>query len=291
MVALVERALTLFPGFQRGSAQENAIDVSPSPGILHELGGTGVPVVLVGEVLGGHLVWSRHAERLAQRWRVIGITPLITALAAQGRPRPDDWEIPMETRALAEALDGAGVGMAHLVGWSLGGSIALGLAMAHPERVATLTLIEPQARWLLRRLGWETEQQQAESARMRVYETAEITEELLADFLRMAGVIAPGEDPREGRAWPLAWANRLALGGVWRVTSYDDDPARLQRLTMPVLLVRGRDSTPIDRGVVGVLAEQLPHAVSLELPGNHSSHMTSREAFLDALEALMGGVK
>ena len=196
----------------------------------------------------------------------------------------------MERRALEEALDGAGVHNAHLVGWSLGGSIAMDLAMTRPERVTTLTLVEPQARWLLRRLGRETELEHADSARFRAYDQADITEEMLAGFLRMAGVVGPGEDPRESRAWPLAWANRLALGGVWRVMVHDDDPARLQRLTMPVLLVRGRDSTPIDRAVVSALGELLPQAVNLELPGNHTSHMTAREPFLDAVENLIEGL-
>ncbi len=265
--------------------------VTLPPGYLHEYGGAGQPLVLVGEVLGGHRSWSRHAERLAQRWRVVGVAPLLTARAGRGRPAPKGWGIPMETQALARALDEANVPAAHLAGWSLGGSIALDFAMTYPERVVTLALVEPQARWVLRRLGREMERERADTERFRIFDRADITEELLAAFLRMAGVAAEGEDPRESRAWPLAWANRLALAGVWRVATHDDDPARLERLGMPALLVRGSGSAPIDRAVVGALAELIPHAALLELPGGHTSHMTSSGRFLDTLEELMEGVK
>ena len=256
---------------------------------LHEYGGAGLPLVLVGEILGGHRSWSRHAERLARGWRVMGVTPLITAHAAQGLPPPEGWGIPMEAQALAQTLDEANVPAAHLAGWSLGGSIALDFAMAHPEHVVTLTLVEPQARWVLRRLGRDPERERADTERFRIYDQADITEELLAAFLRMAGAVAPGEDPKESRAWPLAWTNRLALGGVWRVATHDDDPARLERLGMPVLLVRGSDSAPIDRAVVGALGEMIPRAALLELPGGHTSHITASERFLEAVERLLEG--
>ena len=95
------------------------------PGFIHEYGGDGASVVLVGEILSGHLSWARHAERLLRRWRVIGITPLITALAAGGVQHPKDWSISMESRSLEKALHDAGVHRVHLVGWSLGASIAL----------------------------------------------------------------------------------------------------------------------------------------------------------------------
>ncbi|MCW2848755.1 MAG: alpha/beta hydrolase [Marmoricola sp.] len=38
-------------------------------------------------------------------------------------------------------LDGLGVGRAHLVGLSMGGGLAQGLAVSHPERVLSLTLV------------------------------------------------------------------------------------------------------------------------------------------------------
>lgn len=56
------------------------------------------------------------------------------------------------------------------------------------------------------------------------------------------------------------------------------------RASAPALLPdRGPDSSPLHWAVVSVLAEQMAHAVSLELAGNHINHMTGREPFQDAL--------
>jgi pyruvate dehydrogenase E2 component (dihydrolipoamide acetyltransferase) len=45
--------------------------------------------------------------------------------------------------ALSDFMAAAAIGRAHLVGHSLGGALALGLARADPERVASLTLLAP----------------------------------------------------------------------------------------------------------------------------------------------------
>jgi pimeloyl-ACP methyl ester carboxylesterase len=50
------------------------------------------------------------------------------------------------------------------------------------------------------------------------------------------------------------------------------------------LLVRGDVTTETDKRVVDVLAEQLPNATVVELPGDHAAHIESIDAFLEALE-------
>ncbi len=258
-------------------------------GTIQDYGGTGAPVVMVGDILGGHASWSRHAERLTPQWRALTVTPLVVARAAQGEPAPEGWDIGMESRALAAALDGLGVSTAHVVGWSLGGTIALDFALAHPERVLTLALVEPQVRWVLRRLGRHVQEEKADSERFRVFVDMPITEEVLAAFLRLVGVVAPDEDPTESRAWPLAWTHRLALASAYRVIAHDDDPARLGRLRMPVLLVHGEDASAMDRAMTTTLGELLPQAAVMLLLGGHTSHMTAMDRFMEALEGLLAG--
>lgn len=52
-------------------------------------------------------------------------------------------DMAMLTKVLADFLDAVGVARAHLVGHSLGGALALQVAMKNPERVAGLTLLAP----------------------------------------------------------------------------------------------------------------------------------------------------
>src|SRR5205814_969259 len=47
------------------------------------------------------------------------------------------------TAAVTDFMAAAAIARAHLIGHSLGGALALRVAQAHPDRVASLTLIAP----------------------------------------------------------------------------------------------------------------------------------------------------
>ncbi len=83
--------------------------------------------------------------------------PVVVPLAAAGlrvvRPdlrghglstRPDSGYLPSHHAAdMAAVLDGAGVAAATVVGYSIGGAVALEMALTMPERLATLVLVSP----------------------------------------------------------------------------------------------------------------------------------------------------
>lgn len=257
------------------------------PGYLRHYSATGQPVVLVGEILSGHAAWSAHADRLVGRWRVIAVSPLVVVSAAAGERPPHGWGVPMETDALAQSLDALGLPDFHLVGWSLGGAIALDFALNAPHRVRSLTLVEPQVRWVMRGLGRQTPADAEDERYVRSLATSGIDEPTLAGFLHWAGAVPRDQDPRQHRAWRLAWANRVALASAWRVQAHEDSLARLARLTMPMLLVRGDATTGADARMTDALGELLPQARWLVLAGGHSSHLLDPDGFAVALEATL----
>jgi pimeloyl-ACP methyl ester carboxylesterase len=263
------------------------IDQPTRPGYLREFGGTGSPVVLVGDILGGYASWSPHAERLTPNWRVIGVSPLVVLEAAEGRIAPAEWGVPLESAALEAALNAAGVGRIHLAGWSLGGTIALDFALRRPDLIKSLTLIEPPVWWLLRQTGQDSPSLQPAADWFRSFGDKDITEEGLAGFMVKVGGTEPDVDPRQTRAWRLAWTHRLAIASSWRVIGHEDDPARLSSLRMPALLVRGTESLARDRLIASTLKEHIPHAALLELLGRHTSHFEAMDAFLEAFERVM----
>lgn len=263
----------------------------PRPGYLREFGGTGSPVVLIGDILGGYASWSPHAEHLTPNWRVIGVSPLVVLEAAEGRIAPEEWGITMESVALESALNASGVGKVHLAGWSLGGTIALDFALRRPYLIKSLTLIEPPVWWLLRQTGQDSPSLQPAADWFRSFGGKDVTEEGLAGFMVKVGGTDPGVDPRQTRAWRLAWTHRLAIASSWRVIGHEDDPARLSSLHMPALLVRGTESLARDHLIISTLKEHIPHAALLELPGRHTSHFEAMDTFLEALQAVMVGAE
>lgn len=106
-----------------------------------ELGRREAPCVVFLHGFGADLLtWQMCLVPLAATYRVIALD-----LPGHGRSSPDvgPANLTFMTDWLDEALDVLGVREAHIVGHSMGAKIALGYALAQPERVASLALISP----------------------------------------------------------------------------------------------------------------------------------------------------
>ncbi len=259
------------------------------PAYTRDYSQDGEPLFLVGDILGGYASWSAHAERLADAWRVIATSPLIVAYAAQGQYAPAPWSMDTEGEALKAALDERGIEAAHVGGWSLGGAVALNFAMAHPERVRSLLLVEPQVRWVLRATGNGALADADRAVFAHFGSLTDVDEGALSTFLHRVGAVALDEDARESRAWRLAWTNRLAIRYSPRIVEHAGDAALLADVHAPALLVRGERTTPPDIAMTDALAGLLPSARLHILPGGHTSHMTSMESFLAELAGFLRG--
>lgn len=132
--------------------------------ITHRYGHTGVlvaghadsaPLVLLHGRYTPSPSWSPLIQSLASRYRVYAIDTIgEPGLSVNDGARLHSAEDYVES--LISTLDGLGVGTAHVCGYSFGGWLAAQLAVAHPSRVATLTLLDPaqvfapfSLRWLL----------------------------------------------------------------------------------------------------------------------------------------------
>ncbi|MFG3053055.1 alpha/beta fold hydrolase [Kitasatospora sp. NPDC048239] len=105
-------------------------------------GRTGEPVVLVHGNVSSGVFWHPTMTGLPDRYR-----PLAPDLRGFGGTEP----LPVDaTRGLRDHsedllsyLQALGLGPVHLVGWSMGGGVALQLLRDHPELVRSLTLVNP----------------------------------------------------------------------------------------------------------------------------------------------------
>lgn len=254
--------------------------------LLHEVTGSGDPIVLVPGILTGWVSWKSHAERLAERHTVVRVQARSVELAEAGDPIPPDYSIAIERDALRATVDTLGLDRFDLVGWSLGGGISLAFALEYPERVRTLALIEPEASWVLRATGRAAEALARSAAFDRAFaQRKTITVDDLKTFLVRAGIGSPDQGFEAHPRWPLMVQNRQALSTIGAIGSFADSLDRLRALDIPILAVHGTDSTETDIAMTEDIAATAPHATLLELPGDHSCFLQNPDRFLDVLEA------
>src|SRR4249919_1771674 len=106
--------------------------------LYYERSGSGEPLLLIQGMSATHMAWGRpFLEGLEPRFECI-------AFDNRGMGRSGRAELPFGSAEMAAdtagLLDALEIETAHVVGISMGGMIAQELALAHPERIRTLTI-------------------------------------------------------------------------------------------------------------------------------------------------------
>lgn len=186
---------------------------------------------------------------------------------------------------LVATLESAGHARAHWLGYSMGARLALGCAIRHPERVASLVLVggragieDPDEREARRRAD-EDLAARIEANGVEAFVDEWLAQPLLAsqrrlgpDFLAAERRARLGNDARE-----LA-ASLRGLGPGTQPPLFEFLPA----LQVPVLLVAGaRDGRFVD--LARDLARRLPQAEACRIAdAGHAVHLEQPEAFVRA---------
>jgi pimeloyl-ACP methyl ester carboxylesterase len=130
-----------------------ALAVSPAtaaaqtalPELYYEVDGAGSPIVFVPDWAGDATTWFRVLPLFRDGHQLIRYDP-----RGQGRseaPANGDYSIEAHGDDLLRVLDALGVERTDVVAAGLGCRIAIAAALEHPERFASLTLIEPHLAW------------------------------------------------------------------------------------------------------------------------------------------------
>jgi pimeloyl-ACP methyl ester carboxylesterase len=216
------------------------------------------PVILIHGAGGTHLSWPAEIRRLP------GQRMLAVDLPGHGKsPGLGKHSIPEYSRSLLDFMDALGIYKAIFVGHSMGGGIALDLALDHPDYVLGLGLI-------------------ASNARLRV--TQAVLDGLALPSTvpaTLQAIIEWSFGPRVDADFKRLAANRLAetrpavLSGDMQACNNFDVIQRLPEINMPTLIVCGTEDKMTPLRYSESMAVSIPNAALQTI--DSAGHMVALE--------------
>lgn len=242
--------------------------------------GKGNPVVLVPGGLTGWLSWEPHAELLSKQYQVTRTQLLSVDLGLKNEPFPPNYSVDYETQALTNTLDDLKIRQADFAAWSYGAEVTLNFALNNPDRIRTLTLIEPPAIWVLKSRGALPGKLLDEQKQIQELGPGDITEEQLVWFTHFAGFVPQNVDPKTLPQWPIWLKHRQSLRTQDVVFRQEDTIERVRMFKKPVLLFKGEGSSDFLHQIIDILGEEFPNIQVEKLAGGHAPHIVSMDKFM-----------
>ncbi len=206
-----------------------------------------LPVILLHGSPGSASNFSRVAPLLSTQGREV------YAVDLPGFGESDKWvpsySVLAHARAVLAAMDEFGVVRAHVVGWSMGGGVALHMADLDPERVASLTMLAS--------IG----SQKGEGSGDYYFEHAKYA------LGYGALVLAPELVPHFGLLGPR-WFRHSTIRNFWDTDMREIEPI-MRSLETPTLVVQGRDDFLVHAWAAELHYEMIPTSSLVMLDGSH----------------------
>jgi len=252
------------------------------------IAGDGPPVLLIhgsGPGVSAWANWRLTIPGLSRRFRVVA--PDIVGFGFTKRPEGVSYDLPTWTAHAVGVLDALGIERAHVVGNSFGGSLALSLAIHHPERVDRLVLMGSvgvpftitaglDAVW-----GYEPSVEAMEALlHLFAYDRSLIGADLAR--LRYEASMRPGVQEAYAQMFPAP--RQAALDAMTHAE------ADIAGIAAPTLIVHGRDDQVIPlQNAVDLL--RLIDDAQLHVFGRcgHWTQIEHADAFADLVTRFLGG--
>ncbi|MFC4911366.1 alpha/beta fold hydrolase [Actinomadura gamaensis] len=245
-----------------------AVDVLISSGtstVNYLVTGTGPGLVLVhGTGADGPGNWGPLIDALADRFTIVA--PDLSGAGATRDPGGPILLDDLVAQALA-AADHAGLDRFHLAGHSLGGTVALALAASAPDRVLSVV---PHAAWA-KTDPWMAFQFDLWS-RLTVLDPELQARLLQCTAMGDATLRARSDADFAAATEGFTHAVRAVSDGYLRQIETDrtvDITALLPRITAPTVIISSADDRIVPPHHQRALAEAIPHARMVEVPGGH----------------------
>lgn len=221
-----------------------------------EEAGAGPPVLLLHAGVTDRRVWDPVLPALAASHRVIRYD-----LRGYGRSPRATGEFSLVADAVA-VLDALAVPSAHFVGLSQGGATSVDTALAHPDRVATLTLVAPGLS------GFDWPQLPGFDDRAAAAERGDLRA-LAIEMMRLWAPVSLDADgsPRDD----LAATMMFDLAETFLLDELEvEEPSavdQLPKISVPTLVVLGDRDVAAITEIGELLATRIPGARRMVIPG------------------------
>ena len=237
--------------------------------IYYELAGVGEPTVILihGGLLDCHM-WDEQFELLAKTHRVLRYDA-----DAHGRSTlpPDVY---WDHASLRELMDALGIDRAVLVGLSLGGRIAIDMALEEPERVEAIVAVSSGLSGYRFESEFYLEQRDAMIQAWRAGEFDAVVE-----AFQRSWTDGPYREPSEVDPEVREKVRAMARNGLEHAMEgrLIKEPAidRLDELDLPMLLVVGELDMPGIHDIANLIVAANPNAELITVPG--VAHMVNME--------------
>lgn len=250
------------------------------------------PTLLVMGIMASMLWWpDGFCARLAEKGRhVLRYDNRDTGLSTAYPPGSPAYAADDMIDDAIRILDGYGIRSAHLVGMSMGGALAQLVALKHPARAASLTVISASP------IGADPADlpgpSAAYGAHAQQYESVDWTDRaqvirlLLAESRVLAGTAHPFDEAgaRQLIERDIGRARNFASIGNHFLIGDPDRPYRLSDLKVPLLVVHGSADPlfPFEHG--RALARMVPGAALLRIEGGgHELHPADWDTIVAAI--------
>ncbi|MDP2955313.1 MAG: alpha/beta fold hydrolase [Longimicrobiales bacterium] len=239
--------------------------------VYYEEAGRGFPLLFLHGLIFDMRIWSSQVAALSAKYRCVSID-----LRGHGQSAAPDGEYTLEVMAedVYQVMRHLGLGQAHVAGLSMGGMVAMRLALAHPEVVRSLLLLDTDA-------GPEEAQRapryEAMAQMARDQGPEAVMEAVLSLFFSQGFIRGRPQELQRFREQFLDINRDGIYGATLGVTRRRDITDEIKGIRVPTLVIVGDEdiaTTPekaeaIHQGIAGSRLERIAgagHMTPLEQP-------------------------
>jgi len=242
----------------------DTVFVGPAPRLAVSVAGEGSLVLFLHGIGGNRHSWDGQLELFSSRFKA-------AAWDARGYGESEDYAGPLDfkvfSRDVLRVLDFFRVDKAHLVGLSMGGRIARNFALAHPERLKSLTLANTSPGF-----GALPPEKRREFVEQR---------RTLDPEAQAKRLLGPGAPPAayERLLAGLRAVHRESYLKTVEASAVQDIAASLEEIRVPTLVLIGSRDPLYPPQIGKDMARRIPGAKLVELDCGHLSNLETPARF------------